>query len=366
VYDRAAMPDREVRELYLRLCMLSTLLHELAHHVDKTTRVARGRWLCIPGDKAEEFATQNEYAWTQQYAAPYLQRRYPEAVRAFEDWIAHYGGVRISFAQVAETARPFVLNVGGAYEWLAEAVARGESLQATRLGFAEELRFADRYDEALQSVELVLAEHPGDTAALTAKALILEHLDRYDEAEQAANAALANDADCLDAWDVLTDVYRATGRWDRLELAATQVLLLDSTWWQKHFALADRAAARIELGEFAAAQLDIDELSRQRGKWSPRWAAVLRVVLLLRQCQHEAALASATELVQSANRILGVELELLATRLEASHALGTLKPDQRLSDDDLARLRRRGYSDWAQRIVAIQQVIPATRRPKRR
>ena len=65
VYDRAAMPEREVRELYLRLCMLSTLLHELAHHVDRTTRVARGRWLCIPGDKAEEFAHENEHAKNQ-------------------------------------------------------------------------------------------------------------------------------------------------------------------------------------------------------------------------------------------------------------------------------------------------------------
>jgi len=365
VYDRAAMPDLEVRELYLRLCMLSTLLHELAHHVDRTTRVARGRWLCIPGDTAEKFAHQNEYAWTRQYAAPYLQQRYPEAARAFEEWTAHHGGVRIPFELVAQTVHPLLLNVGGAYEWLAEAVARGEPLQATRLGFAEELRYAERYDEALQSVELVLAEHPGDTAALTAKALILERLERYEEAEQFASTALANDTGYLDAWDVLVDVFRATGQWERLEPAATQVLLLDSTWWQKQFALADRAAARIELGEFAAAEIDIDELSGQRGKWPPRRAAVLRAVLLLRQGQHEAALACATELLQSANRRRSVEPELLATRLEASHALGTLKPDLRLSDDDLARLRRRGYAEWAQRIVAIQQAVGATERPKR-
>jgi tetratricopeptide (TPR) repeat protein len=331
VYDRTAMPDCALRELYLHLHMLSTLLHELGHHVDRTSRVARGRWLCIPGDKAEEFAEQQEEVWTREYAVSYLQHRYPDAVRAFEEWTAHYGGVRVLFPQPAESAPDDLFNVGLAFRELVAAVDAQKPLRETRLGFANGLRYAGCYNEALQSVEFVLADYPNDPEALTAKGFILMCLERHDDAEQAAIAAIEHDAHCLDAWCILARVYREAGRWDQLETAATQILRLKSEMWQRNRALADRAAAQIELGDFAAAESDIEELSRQRGKLQPRRAAVLRAVSLLRQGQYEAALAAAEHLLSSAKRHLGSEPELLATRVEASHALGRLRQDQMLN-----------------------------------
>ncbi|MCX6595515.1 MAG: hypothetical protein NTV70_04015 [Acidobacteria bacterium] len=41
---------------YLKLQCLSTFVHEIAHHVDHTERVARGRWLANETEKLEDFA----------------------------------------------------------------------------------------------------------------------------------------------------------------------------------------------------------------------------------------------------------------------------------------------------------------------
>lgn len=50
---------------YFKLQILSTFVHEVAHHFDHTRRVARGRWLAQEKEKIEHFALHRQYEWTQ-------------------------------------------------------------------------------------------------------------------------------------------------------------------------------------------------------------------------------------------------------------------------------------------------------------
>jgi len=58
--------------LALRLQMLSTLVHEIAHHQDRTTRVARGRWRMDDESKAESFAENMAETWSESIIIPFL------------------------------------------------------------------------------------------------------------------------------------------------------------------------------------------------------------------------------------------------------------------------------------------------------
>jgi hypothetical protein len=72
VYD-PAVPDRVIVELYLRLKMLATFVHELGHHHDFSRRVARGRWRADDDEEVEIHAEAIEHAWTRDYVVPYLE-----------------------------------------------------------------------------------------------------------------------------------------------------------------------------------------------------------------------------------------------------------------------------------------------------
>jgi len=88
-YNRASMevdlfafvraPGTELsstRLLELRFQMLKTLVHELAHHFDRTRRVARGRWRMDDTEKAERYADVVARRWCLEVVVPYLMDRY--------------------------------------------------------------------------------------------------------------------------------------------------------------------------------------------------------------------------------------------------------------------------------------------------
>jgi hypothetical protein len=92
VYDPLTLPHDAGWELYLRLRMLATFVHEIAHHFDGTERVARGRWRMDRTDANEIYAERWQHEWTQQAVVPYLEERYPRETRAFLAWVARHGG----------------------------------------------------------------------------------------------------------------------------------------------------------------------------------------------------------------------------------------------------------------------------------
>ncbi|MCP4247309.1 MAG: hypothetical protein GY778_09705, partial [bacterium] len=104
VYALSAPFRREI-ELFCKMLMLSTFVHELAHHHDFSMRVARERWLADQDDKLEMYAEQIQHEWVQQFVVPYLLETYPEEVAALDRWITHYGGAKIPLSMLAGDPR---------------------------------------------------------------------------------------------------------------------------------------------------------------------------------------------------------------------------------------------------------------------
>jgi hypothetical protein len=81
LFGYVKVPDRAVTEEQnreLRFEMLETLVHELAHHDDRTRRTARGRWRMDDRRKDEQYAVALEQEWCVEVVLPYLLARYGE------------------------------------------------------------------------------------------------------------------------------------------------------------------------------------------------------------------------------------------------------------------------------------------------
>jgi hypothetical protein len=137
VYDPAALPVGGGWELYLRLRMLSTFVHEVAHRFDASARVARGRWRRDREEAREIYAEHRQQEWTQQIVVPYLEETYPDEVAAFLAWVTHHGGTPLSLGFLAGNARSTAkggrvdvyngfFSINGALEQLARDVADAE------------------------------------------------------------------------------------------------------------------------------------------------------------------------------------------------------------------------------------------------
>ena len=75
--------DRAIWELLLRLQMLETLVHEVAHHEDEMLRRARGRWLGENEDRSEHYAQSRAREWLEEAVVPYLEERDADDVARF-------------------------------------------------------------------------------------------------------------------------------------------------------------------------------------------------------------------------------------------------------------------------------------------
>lgn len=356
VYDAVRMPDRELRELYLRLQMLDTLAHEVAHHWEGSSPDRRGRWADRPEGKREWFARRRAYQWTQQLIIPYLERRYPMATQALVEWVERHGGVTLPLSKLINHLNEAIFYTGGAVDSLFEAVDRGESARDVRLGFAHDLHYAERYDDALRSLESILVEHPDDIEAQTLQADIYEHQERYEQAEHVARSVIIRAPTRPDAWDVLLDVYRAQGNWRELETAATRVIEVCEIEGYKTKLLRvrahrERACARIELGDFAGASADLAELSNVHLRLEVEAVASLRALLLLRTGQYEEALRMAREGLKRQYGPLPWCGMLIGVRFEAAHRLGRPQEVGMVSMRAAKLMRRHGHGQWIHRLV---------------
>ena len=81
LYGCVTAPDAHLspeHTLELRFQMLRTLVHELAHHNDRTQRVARGRWRMDDETKVERYANLLTRRWCLEIVVPYLSAHYAD------------------------------------------------------------------------------------------------------------------------------------------------------------------------------------------------------------------------------------------------------------------------------------------------
>ncbi len=359
MYDRAALPDREMRELYLRLLMLDTLLHEIGHHVDFAAPDARGRWVNKGRWKREQFAEVREHRWAQELVVGYLEQTYPGSARALLEWIGYHGGVHLPLEKLLDQPTQDVFSTHEAIDWLIRDVDSHKSLVETRIGFATLLGYGYLYDQALQSLATVLAEEPGNLKALSLQTETYERLKRFDEAERVARLVISVDPVQCDAWEVLAAACEARGRWGELDEAASRIIDLSATEHHAPIsALTDRGRARIELGDYTGAWRDIDTLTHF-GRHAARDVDMLKALLLLHTGAYEQALIFVPKLPKSSYRLW--QIILRAVRFEAAHALG--RPDEagELTSWHMTWLRERGYGEWADRLQAVRDALPHRR-----
>ena len=145
------------------------LVHEVAHHVDHTTRVARGRWRADEERKVEEYADTRMLEWTRGIVLPYLEERYPDEVERLLGWIERHGGVRLSLETVADDPTDVMAHFfpcSAAVHELMKCVLEEMDPFDVRVEFAEELWLCDLHDE----LETVPGRHPRAGAGGPARA----------------------------------------------------------------------------------------------------------------------------------------------------------------------------------------------------
>jgi tetratricopeptide (TPR) repeat protein len=267
-------PDRAAWSLYLKLCLLTTFVHELAHHHDLLRRVARGRWRADDLGKVEKFAEGIEHAWTQSYVIPYLCRAYPAEVAGLESWMQEHLGVVLPLPLLVGDPRvtakrdcvAFIatfFSTAQAFERSVRAIASGRyDAVAVRLELACDLHLAEEYRWAERIIESVLSVSSNHVDALTLKADILEHRAKHREAIAVARKAMALAPNDPGPLEVMADAYESLANWKQvIRLTDLMMMLYGDRTRQFGWALAQHARAALELGDLATARSDIARLS---------------------------------------------------------------------------------------------------------
>jgi hypothetical protein len=233
VYDPAAvekwpLPEPAFRG-YLRLHVMKTFIHEVAHHHDEVVRVQRGRWLADREENMENYAERMEYEWTQRIGLEWLEHRYADEMRALIDWVETFGGARLPLDFFAGDPRhtrrdglqSLSCSTSGAFQSFVSEVVKerfSKPSPAVWLTFAWEVHYSDEYDLCLRIVDRVLAQQPDLLDAQVCRADTLAHLERYDEATDLAGQVLLKQPGLNHAWEIRANVLEARAAW--LELIA--------------------------------------------------------------------------------------------------------------------------------------------------
>jgi len=223
VYDEQEIEFRIIKT-YLKLKMLNTFLHELAHHDDNMRRIARGRWTGPFSTKAEDYAYAQEKALANEEIISYLTSKYDLEIKELSSWIEHHGGCSISIQKILEGG--FIFTADEAIRELIENVSNGLSPSKTKYHFANYLHYGWNYDEALVILHKLVKEDPKNLEAKVLISDIFRHQKAYDQAMTIAQEVLEADSNNEEAIDVLCEAYFAKECWQKLIEATTKALEL--------------------------------------------------------------------------------------------------------------------------------------------
>lgn len=353
------LPQPEFSGLCLKLRALSTFVHEVAHHQDRSLRVARGRWRMDDPARNERYAEDRQHRWVLDAVIPYLEDAYPDECEALERWLLRHTGLELSLWDLAgdpRTTRPdgscgARFDLRDALPELVRNLEAGESRREAQLSFANDLHYADLFPQALEVITLVRAESPEDLRARVLEADVLEHLERREEAEALLLGVLEEAPRRLDALRVLRLIHHARRDWRRLALVVDVELSLAKEDWRREGATLLRARAALELAQY---QL-LDELTpKLRDSLTTSYRIAAEVVHLL-------GLLRRGRLAELGQRLAEVngdhDLQALTSRkdelelIRYAHLRHLGRPAWRPGKWALERLRQRGYGPWLAELV---------------
>lgn len=262
VYDKEEL-KLDVIEPYLRLQMLSTFVHEVAHHDDYMRRTRRGRWLGLNEWKCEDYAELQQWEWSGKAIIPYLMEAYHDEYAKLSGWIKEHGGVNFPLNVLAGESRgrkigdmvKLVFSASSAVEELFINVINDKPPRETMLEFAKGLHYGDYYEECLDALNTILEKYPKDAEALGVKADTYIHLQKYGEAGHIAHECLNIDENNIEALEALCDMQRKTKDWDALKRTSERgIRATEDGTWEKRFFMEAGIIASLYLGDYTAAK----------------------------------------------------------------------------------------------------------------
>jgi len=279
---------------YLRMCMLMTLVHEIAHHYDFSSRIARGRWLADAQDKVEIYAERVQHDWFSEHVVPCLKRDYPDQWQAFNRWVRETVGlelpVEVLLGDPRTTAKgngiilQALFDTGHAFQEFVTAVQQGRDQQEARLDFARDLHYAEQYEPALRIIDLLLRADRDNVDALVLRADIFNHMGRYEEALGISKQVLRREPQWADALETQVDAWMGLGEYHRGIQGIDKLLGIigneprEVVRWQM-----DKVEALIEAGRYTEAETllaSVEELLSGRRLWRRR------IERLRKKCRH--------------------------------------------------------------------------------
>lgn len=211
-------------EPYLRLQMLNTLVHEIAHHEDNLLRTGGGRWLGFNDGKCEDYAEIQQMNWAETAVIPYLLDTYPEEYNSLLDWIEKYGGVKISLKKLTGESKGQKIghmikpdfSAASAVKDLFKNINNGMNERDAMLEFAMDLHYGDYYEECTKALDTLLLKNPKDSDALGVKADTYIDQKEYIKAECTAKECLLINNKNIDALRALCYVNQKKKDWQGL------------------------------------------------------------------------------------------------------------------------------------------------------
>ena len=264
-----AKPSPMPTTAYFKLQILSTFVHEVAHHFDHTRRVARGRWLAYEKDKVEHFAEHREYEWTQACVVPYLEDAYPQDVAELLQWLEIHGKIRFLLGElISDPRQVYVSTIERAVENLLRDVMRETPLLETLFNFAVNLKIADRYERGQEVIDRILVESPEHEDALELRANIWNCQGNYSEAALLAFRIVGRNPRNWRARTTLAWAYEGLKQWTKVIETTTESLTLFDEELDRLDAIASRCSAYWKLGRREESDEDLRRLqSSQRASW---------------------------------------------------------------------------------------------------
>lgn len=254
---------------YFKLQALSTFVHEVAHHFDYTSRIARGRWLADDRDKVELFARHSEHEWTQSCVVPYLEEAYPQDVAELLDWLEVHGTIRFTLGElIPDPRRVYVSTILTAVEELLKDVLQATDHLEKLLSFAVNLKIADMYQRAQEVIDQILIEVPEHEDALELRANTWIFQEKYQQAASLALQLIQRNRRNSRTWATLIWAYERLGQWsDVIEAATESLSFLDEEYYRLN-AIARRCSAYWTLGKREESDDDLRTLQgSERASW---------------------------------------------------------------------------------------------------
>ena len=279
-------PSEVLREptmvFYLKLKMLSTLLHEIAHHDDNWRRVARGRWLGSYDTRVEDYAYRKQREWVNESLIKVLQGRYQSEITQLINWIETYGGCKIPFEEIIKGG--FIFSTAQAVEDLFGNVLSGTPEDSVQYRFARQLYYSGHPIEALTILNTCLPKSLDKLKVKTLIADIHRHQGTFHLAESLASEILSDHPEHETAIAILSEVYFAAGRWQPL-IEMTQKGLSIAKGTRKRqilWYLEKQLLAYCKLGKYEQAKSIVDQYPDHDTR-RPRKQAFQSLVLLANQ-----------------------------------------------------------------------------------